>query len=102
MAKRSLEVELIRSAATYHRALKRLAVFSDTPPRPGSRQDLDLEVLMPMVDKYEAEHFPVPPPDPIAAIRFALEQRARHAADRPARIGRWMMAVSRTYLRGRG
>ena len=81
MAKRSLEVELIRSAATYHRALKRLAVFFDTAPKPGSHQDLEFEVLMLLVDKYEAEHFPIPPPDPIAAIRFALEQRGMQASD---------------------
>ena len=81
MAKRNLEVELIRSAAAYRRALKRLALFFDTPPKAGSHQDLEFEILMLMVDKYEAERFPVPPPDPIAAIRFALEQRGMQASD---------------------
>ena len=39
MAKRNLEVELIKSAAAYRRALSRLAVFFDAPPRPDSREE---------------------------------------------------------------
>ena len=34
-----------------------------------------------MVEKYEREHFPVPPPDPVAAIKFALEQPGMQPAD---------------------
>ena len=81
MAKQNLEVELINTAPAYRRALKRLAVFFDTPPRPGSHEGVEFEVLMLMVGKYEGDHFPVLPPDPIAAIRFALEQRGMQAAD---------------------
>ena len=81
MAKQNLEVELIKSAAAYRRALGRLAVFFDAPPKPGSRDDVQFELLMLMVDQYERENFPVPPPDPVAAIRFALEQRGMQAAD---------------------
>ena len=81
MAKQNLEVELIKSAAAYRRALGRLAAFFDAPPKSGSREDAEFELLMLMVDKYEREHFPVPPPDPVAAIRFALEQRGMQAAD---------------------
>ena len=81
MAKQKLEVELIKSAAAYRRALKQLAVFFDAPPIPGSRDEAQFEVLMLMLEKYEREHYPVPPPDPVAAIRFALEQRGLRAAD---------------------
>lgn len=81
MAKLNLEVELITTPAVFHRALKRLAHFFDAPPKSGSREDAEFEVLMLMVEKYEREHFPVPPPDPVAAIRFALEQRGMQAAD---------------------
>ena len=81
MAKRKLEVELIKSTAAYRRALKQLAVFFDVPPKPDSRDDAQFEVLMLMLEKYERENYPVPPPDPVAAIRFALEQRGMRAAD---------------------
>src|SRR4051794_22430700 len=32
------------------------------------------EVLSALVNAYEAEHFEIPAPDPIAAIRFRIEQ----------------------------
>jgi len=33
-----------------------------------------LDVLVALVEAYERAHYPVAPPDPIAAIRFRLEQ----------------------------
>jgi HTH-type transcriptional regulator/antitoxin HigA len=41
---------------------------------PGTPQGDRFEVLLTLVDAYEREHFPVPPPDPIDAILFRLEQ----------------------------
>lgn len=81
MAKRHLEIELLTSHAAFVRALKRVGYFFDAPPKAGSPEDAEFEVLMLMVEKYEREHFPVPPPDPVAAIRFALEQRGMQPAD---------------------
>ena len=87
MAKRNLEVELIKSVAAYRRAITRLAVFFDQLPKPGTHQEAEFEILMLMVDKYESEHFPVPPPDPIAAIQFALVQHGMQAADLQGVLG---------------
>ncbi len=81
MAKRNLEIELLTSHAAFVRALKRAGYFFDAPPKTGSPEDAEFEVLMLMVEKYERGHFPVPPPDPVAAIRFALEQRGMQPAD---------------------
>lgn len=41
----------------------------------GSLERDRLEVLTVLVDDYEAKHHPIGPPEPIAAIEFALEQR---------------------------
>ncbi len=81
MAKQSVEIELINSQAAYQRALRRLAGFFDHPPRHGTTEDAEFQVLMLMVEKYENQHHAVPAPDPVAAIRFALEQRGMDAAD---------------------
>jgi HTH-type transcriptional regulator / antitoxin HigA len=32
-------------------------------------------VLTTLVEDYEAEHFPMDPPDPIEAIKFRMEQQ---------------------------
>ena len=81
MAKRSVEIEVVKNEPGYRRALKRVAWFFDNPPKTGSSAEAEFELLMMMVDRFEAEHHPVPPPDPIAAIEFAIDQRGMTAAD---------------------
>lgn len=41
---------------------------------PGTPEGDRFEVLSTLIDVYEREHFPVPPPDPVAAILFRMEQ----------------------------
>ena len=81
MAKQSVEIELISSKSSYRRALKRVAWFFDNPPRAGSAAQTEFELLLLMVERYEAEHHPVAAPDPIAAIEFAIDQRGLTTAD---------------------
>ena len=81
MAKQSVEIEVVRNEAGYRRALKRVAWLFDHSPKPGSSKEAEFELLMMMVDRYEAKHHSVPPPDPIAAIEFAIEQRGMTTAD---------------------
>ncbi len=35
-----------------------------------------LDVLATLIEAYEAEHYPMDPPDPIEAIKFRMEQQA--------------------------
>lgn len=75
MARKTVKIELVRNEASYQRALKRLAHFFDHPPKAGSSEDAEFELLMMMIERYEGEHHSVPAPDPVAAIEFAIEQR---------------------------
>jgi HTH-type transcriptional regulator / antitoxin HigA len=81
MTKQTVEIELLKTDATYRRALKKLSAFFDNPPATGSALEAEFEVLMMMVERYEAEHFTVKSPDPVAAIEFAIEQRGLTNAD---------------------
>lgn len=81
MTKQIVEIELLKTEATYRRALKKLSAFFDHPPATGSALEAEFEVLMMMVERYEAEHFTVKSPDPVAAIEFAIEQRGLSPAD---------------------
>jgi HTH-type transcriptional regulator/antitoxin HigA len=87
MAKQTVEIEFIETEAAYRRALRRLAIFFDAPPKAGARDDLEFRLLMLMVEKYEAGKYVVPPPDPVAAIRFAVEQRGLATADLQNALG---------------
>lgn len=44
-------------------------------PLPGTPAGDRLEVLATLVQAYEAQHYPVSPPDPIEAIKFRMEQQ---------------------------
>jgi HTH-type transcriptional regulator/antitoxin HigA len=47
-----------------------------------------LDILVTLVEAYEARHYPLDLPDPVAAIRFAMEQRGLSVKDLVPFIGR--------------
>lgn len=55
-----------------------------TPDTPEADR---LDVLATLVEAYEAKHYPIDPPDPIAAIRFRMEQQGLTAQDLEPFIG---------------
>ena len=65
--KKTVQIELVKTEASYRRALKSLSAFFDHPPAAGSALEAEFELLMMMVERYEAEHFVVESADSIAA-----------------------------------
>lgn len=53
----------------------------------GSLEGDRLDVLATLIDAYEADRFPVPPSDPVAAIEFRMEQQGLTPADLEPMIG---------------
>jgi HTH-type transcriptional regulator/antitoxin HigA len=41
----------------------------------GSPEGDDLETLALLIEKYEDEHYPMPPSDPIEALKFRMDQQ---------------------------
>jgi HTH-type transcriptional regulator/antitoxin HigA len=52
----------------------------------GSEGD-ELEVLALLIEKYEDEHYPMPPSDPIEAIKFRMDQQGLTPRDLEPFIG---------------
>lgn len=46
-----------------------------------------LDVLATLIEVYEAEHYPMDPPDPIEAIKFRMEQQGLSRRDLEPLIG---------------
>lgn len=46
-----------------------------------SKESDELEILSMLVEKYEKEHYPIPAPNPIEAIKFRLEQMNMSESD---------------------
>jgi len=79
------EIKPIRTKRDYEAALKEVERLwggkSGTPD--GDR----LDVLATLIDAYEAEHYPMDPPDPIEAIKFRMEQQGLTRRDLEEIIG---------------
>jgi HTH-type transcriptional regulator/antitoxin HigA len=67
------ELKPIRSKADYKRALAELERLWGA--KIGTPQGDRLDVLATLTDAYEAEQYPIDPPDPIEAIKFRMEQQ---------------------------
>lgn len=65
-------VRPIHNDADYAEALHNIEKLWDA--KPSTAEGDRLEVLLTLVEVYEANHHAIPPPDPIDAIRFRMEQ----------------------------
>jgi HTH-type transcriptional regulator/antitoxin HigA len=79
------EVKPIRSKADYEAALKEVARLWGA--KAGTRKGDRLDVLATLIDAYEAEHYPIDPPDPVEAIKFRMEQQGLTRRDLEDIIG---------------
>jgi HTH-type transcriptional regulator/antitoxin HigA len=80
-----MNIKPIRTEDDYTGAMARLDDVWGAPI--GSPEGDELEVLMLLIGKYEDEHFPMPPSDPIEAIKFRMEQQGLTARDLEPFIG---------------
>jgi len=78
-------MKLIRTEPAYEGALQRIDELWDAA-RDTPECD-ELEVLSMLVERYEEQHHKIPPPHPVAAILFAMEQRGLRRKDLEVFIG---------------
>jgi len=79
------ELKPIRSKADYKKAL--IEVERLWGAKSGTPEGDRLDVLATLIDAYEAEHYPMDPPDPIEAIKFRMEQQGLTRRDLEPLIG---------------
>jgi HTH-type transcriptional regulator/antitoxin HigA len=76
---------IIRTKRDYEASLKEVERLWGA--KSGTRDGDRLDVLATLIDAYEAEHFPMDPPDPIEAIKFRMEQQGLTRKDLVEIIG---------------
>jgi HTH-type transcriptional regulator/antitoxin HigA len=79
------EVRPIRTKRDHEAALKEIERLWGA--KTGTPEGDRLDVLATLVDAYEAEHYPIDPPDPIEAIKFRMEQQGLTRRDLEEIIG---------------
>ena len=79
------ELKPIRSNADYKNALNELERLWGA--RSGTPKGDRLDIIATLIDAYEAEHYPMDPPDPVEAIKFRMEQQGLSRKDLEPLIG---------------
>lgn len=80
-----MKPRVIKTEAEYEKTLARVSqIFAATP---GTPKGDELELLLLLVESYEEKAFPLALPDPLAAIRFRMEQQNLKAKDLVPYIG---------------
>jgi HTH-type transcriptional regulator/antitoxin HigA len=83
-----MQLRPIRTEAEYDAALREVSAYFDKEPMPGTEEADRFEILMMLVEAYEAKHYKVTPPDPVEAIKFRMEQAGLTPKDLEPMIGR--------------
>src|SRR5471032_3255697 len=81
----TVEVRPIRTKRDYEAALKEVERLWGA--KAGTSDGDRLDVLATLIDAYEAEHYPMDPPDPVEAIKFRMEQLGLSRKDLQPLIG---------------
>ena len=74
-----MDIRPIRNQRDHAQALREVERLWGA--RSGTPEADKLEILVTLVDAYEAKHHPIDPPDPIDAIRFRMEQMGLTRSD---------------------
>ncbi len=84
-AREAMKIRLIRTKADYRAALKEAERLWHAEP--GTAQGDRVDVLVTLIEAYEAKHHPIPAPDPIAAIAFMMQQKGLSRRELEPAIG---------------
>jgi HTH-type transcriptional regulator/antitoxin HigA len=85
--RREMVLKVIKTEAEYKDALSTLQELLDLDPDPGTEEAERLELLSLLVRDYESRQFSFPPPDPVEAIKFRMEQQGLTQRDLVPYIG---------------
>ena len=82
-----MNIRPIRTDDDYKATLEEISSLVDLDPAPGTLKGDRLDVLVTLVQAYEARHFPMSAPDPVEAIKFRMEQSGLSVKDLEPIIG---------------
>jgi HTH-type transcriptional regulator/antitoxin HigA len=81
-----MNIKPVRTKADHRAALKEIESLMNA--RANTPEGERLDVLVTLVEAYERKHVPMDMPDPVEAIKFAMEQRGLTVKDLESMIGR--------------
>ncbi len=83
-----MDIRPIHTTADYKATLKEISNLMASDPDLGTPEGDRLDVLVTLVQAYEAKHFPMSTPDPVEAIKFRMDQNGLSVSDLEPMIGK--------------
>ncbi len=80
-----MQIKPIKTKADHRTALKEIGRLMDA--RPGTPAGDRLEVLTTLVERYESQHEPIEPPNPVDALLYYMESRGLTRRDLEPYLG---------------
>ncbi len=81
-----MDIKPIKTDADYRAALKETETLMTA--KPDSPEGEKLDVLVTLIEAYEAKHYPLDLPDPIEAIKFEMDRSGLTVKDLEPMIGK--------------
>ena len=81
-----MNIKPIKTDADYRAALKEVKSLMLAAPDTAEGDQLD--VMVTLIEAYEARHFLLDPPNPVAAIKFEMERKGLTVKDLEPMIGK--------------
>lgn len=76
-----MDIRPLRAEADYEWALTEIAAYFDKEPERGTPDADRFDVLAMLIESYEAKHWPIEPPDAIAAIEEVMALKGYKRSD---------------------
>ncbi len=76
-----MELKPIKDDAQYEEMLGWIDSLFDVNPDPESKKGVALQIALLLVKDYEDQHYPIPTPDPIDAIKLKMEEKGLKSKD---------------------
>ena len=80
-----ITVPVVKTPEDYQAALTRLEEIFHA--QPGTPESDEADVLIMMINAYEDKNYPIEPADPIAVIKYVMEQKGLKQADLAGYMG---------------
>lgn len=83
-----MNINPIHTEADHKATLKEIAALMESDPELGTPDGDRLDILVTLVQAFEAKHAPIGAPDPVEAIKFRMEQSGLSVKDLEPMIGK--------------
>ncbi len=76
-----MKIKPIRTEKDYRASLKRIDELIAIDPKEGSSAFDELDIISTLVESYESMHHPIEAPNPVAALKYIMEEKGLNQKD---------------------